>query len=359
MLLDHLTRGRVIFGAGPGALPSDAYMMGIDPVDQRRMMQESLEAILALFRAAPDEPISGRPTGSRCATRSCRSGPTPSRTPRSPSPQWCRRRGPAWPGARRVAAVAVDVGARGLRRHRRPGTWSRSRPQKSGRDEPDRADWRVLASCTWPRPGSRRSRTAPTGCGTSPTTSARRASCRCPTPSKATQSPREFVEEYAGPGNCCIGTPDDAIAYIEDLLEQSGGFGTFLLLGHDWAVAEATYHSYGLFAREVIPHFKGQLAAPRASHDWAKGKRDQLFGRAGEAIVKAINEHTDELKLREGAVMRAAVLRGGRMVLRDDVAEPVPGSGQVLVGVKACGICGSDLHFAKHGDQMLEADGAR
>ena len=57
VLLDHLTRGRVMFGAGPGALPSDAYMMGIDPIEQRRMMQESLEAILALFRAAPSERI--------------------------------------------------------------------------------------------------------------------------------------------------------------------------------------------------------------------------------------------------------------------------------------------------------------
>ena len=35
VLLDHLTRGRVMFGAGPGALPSDAYMMGIDPIEQR------------------------------------------------------------------------------------------------------------------------------------------------------------------------------------------------------------------------------------------------------------------------------------------------------------------------------------
>lgn len=51
--------------------------------------------------------------------------------------------------------------------------------------------------------------------------------------------------------------------------------------------------------------------------------------------------------------MRASVLRGGRMVMRDDVPEPVPGPGQVLVAVKACGICGSDLHFAKHGDEML------
>ncbi len=51
--------------------------------------------------------------------------------------------------------------------------------------------------------------------------------------------------------------------------------------------------------------------------------------------------------------MRAAVLRDGRMVYRDDVAEPVPGPGQVLVGVRACGICGSDLHFAAHGAEML------
>jgi 2-desacetyl-2-hydroxyethyl bacteriochlorophyllide A dehydrogenase len=51
--------------------------------------------------------------------------------------------------------------------------------------------------------------------------------------------------------------------------------------------------------------------------------------------------------------MRAAVLRGGRMVHRDDVPEPVPGSGQVLAAVRACGICGSDLHFAAHGEQVL------
>jgi 2-desacetyl-2-hydroxyethyl bacteriochlorophyllide A dehydrogenase len=52
--------------------------------------------------------------------------------------------------------------------------------------------------------------------------------------------------------------------------------------------------------------------------------------------------------------MRASVLRNGRMVLRDDVPEPVPGPGQVLAEVKACGICGSDLHFAKHGANVLK-----
>ena len=66
------------------------------------------------------------------------------------------------------------------------------------------------------------------------------------------------------------------------------------MLGHDWAPPQATFHSYELFAREVMPYFRHQLTAPRASHDWARGIRDQLFGRAGQAIVNAITEHTAE-----------------------------------------------------------------
>jgi succinate dehydrogenase / fumarate reductase iron-sulfur subunit len=111
---------------------------------------------------------------------------------------------------------------------------------------------------------------------------------------QGTQSPREFVAEYAAKGNCCIGTPGDAVTYIQDLLEQSGGFGTLLLLGHDWASPERTINSYRLFAREVMPHFQAQLAAPEESHQWATAKRGELFGRAGQAMMNAINTHVEE-----------------------------------------------------------------
>jgi limonene 1,2-monooxygenase len=108
------------------------------------------------------------------------------------------------------------------------------------------------------------------------------------------RTPRDYVEAYAESGNVVIGTPDDAIAYIEGLIEQSGGFGTFLLLGHDWADRDATLDSYRLFSREVIPHFQGHLGAPRASHEWATAKRGELFGAAGQAILNAITSHVDE-----------------------------------------------------------------
>jgi threonine dehydrogenase-like Zn-dependent dehydrogenase len=51
--------------------------------------------------------------------------------------------------------------------------------------------------------------------------------------------------------------------------------------------------------------------------------------------------------------MRAAVLRQGAMVV-DQVPDPTPGMGQVLVRTLACGVCGSDLHFVKHGRRMIE-----
>ena len=51
--------------------------------------------------------------------------------------------------------------------------------------------------------------------------------------------------------------------------------------------------------------------------------------------------------------MKAAVMRGGELVV-DEVAEPRPGDGQLLVRTLACGICGSDLHALAHGDQLVE-----
>ena len=53
--LDHMTRGRAMLGCGPGALVSDAYMMGIEAEKQRTMMDESLGAIMRLLEGK--EPV--------------------------------------------------------------------------------------------------------------------------------------------------------------------------------------------------------------------------------------------------------------------------------------------------------------
>src|SRR5437762_12853916 len=48
--LDHMTGGRAMFGSGPGALPSDAHTLGIEPMVQRDRHGEALGVIIRLLR---------------------------------------------------------------------------------------------------------------------------------------------------------------------------------------------------------------------------------------------------------------------------------------------------------------------
>ena len=294
VLLDHLTRGRVMFGAGPGALPSDAYMMGIDPVEQRRMMHESLEAILALFRAAPDERIDRHSDWFRLREAQLHIRPFSQPYPEISTAAMISPSGPRLAGALGTSLLSLSMSVPGgYAAVENAWTLVSDQAAKAGRPEPDRRNWRVLGIMHLAETRDEAIEDCTYGLADFADYFGAAGFVPLANTVGRTQSRREFVEEYAAKGNCCIGTPDDAIAYISRLLDASGGFGGFLLLGHDWARPAATYRCYELFASRVIPHFKGQLEAPRASHEWAKRKRGQLLGRAGEAIAKAINEHVD------------------------------------------------------------------
>ena len=82
--LDHQTRGRAMFGAGPGLLASDAMMLGIDPNTQRDRMAEALDVILRLFRG---EVVTEKTDWYTCARRALHLLPVhATRIPRSRSP---------------------------------------------------------------------------------------------------------------------------------------------------------------------------------------------------------------------------------------------------------------------------------
>jgi threonine dehydrogenase-like Zn-dependent dehydrogenase len=53
-----------------------------------------------------------------------------------------------------------------------------------------------------------------------------------------------------------------------------------------------------------------------------------------------------------GLIMRAMVFRNNDIAV-EEIERPAPGPGQVLARVRACGICGSDLHFARYAEEML------
>ncbi|SFS74753.1 LLM class flavin-dependent oxidoreductase [Saccharopolyspora flava] len=294
--LDHLTRGRLIFGAGPGALPTDAYVLGIDPVEQRRMMEESLETILALFRG--EEPVTRKTDWFQLNEARLQVRPYQWPHPEVAVAAMVSPSGPRLAGKYGTSLLSLSMSAASEGFAAIGKAWGVVQEQaaKAGNPEPDRSTWRVLGTmhlaetreqavddCTY----GLQEFAGYFGGGAGFVPLAENTDGK-------PKGRREFVEEYAQSDSVVIGTPDDAIEHIEDLLDQAGGFGTFLLLGHDWASPERTLNSYRLFARHVIPHFKGRLAAPRASHEWAVGQRDEIFGRAGKAVVKAHEQHVAE-----------------------------------------------------------------
>ena len=99
-----------------------------------------------------------------------------------------------------------------------------------------------------------------------------------------------FIES----GFAVIGTPDDAIEQMQRLEKQSGGFGCYLFMAHDWADRERTMKSYELFAKYVMPAVNEESKATRRSLEWARDNRSTFMPKVGEAIMNSIQSHAQE-----------------------------------------------------------------
>jgi limonene 1,2-monooxygenase len=107
-------------------------------------------------------------------------------------------------------------------------------------------------------------------------------------------TPDECLDAMLDAGFITVGTPDDLVAQIERLEEQSGGFGTFLVTAHEWANREATQRSYELIARYVMPRFQDSNAYTRRSMAWVAENRTQFMGAAAQGIMDAVQKDAAE-----------------------------------------------------------------
>ena len=102
------------------------------------------------------------------------------------------------------------------------------------------------------------------------------------------------VDQLIASGMAVIGTPEDAIAQIERLQVQSGGFGAFLQLAHNWADFEQTKRSYELMARYVFPKFQGLNENRAESLTWCATNRPRFIGEAQAAVGARVVQHIQE-----------------------------------------------------------------
>lgn len=289
VLLDHLTRGRVMFGVGPGALPSDAFMMGIDPARQREMMEESLEAILALLDG--QAPVSRQTDW--FTLRDARLQLRPYTHPRF-DVAVAAQVSPAGPrAAGRFGLSLLSLGATTTGGFDVLGShWKvmEERAVDFGQAV-DRRQWRLVGPMHLAPTEEQAREEVAYGLADWVYYFVKVAALPI---APDTDDPDKLVDAINGSGLAVIGTPEMAAAQIERLIDQSGGFGTYLFMAHEWADRQATLRSYELFAREVMPRFQGSAGAAVESRDWATANRPEFIGAAVNAIGKAIQDHQAE-----------------------------------------------------------------
>jgi limonene 1,2-monooxygenase len=286
--LDHMTRGRVMFGVGPGLLPSDAFMLGIDPSVQRDRMLEALDAILRLMRG---ETVTEKTDWYELRNARCQLLPYTHPMPEvavasSVTPSGGRAAGKYGLGMLCVAAT-VAGGYDALDANWRIACET---AKKHGKEMDPRA-LRLVGPMHLSLTREKAKEDVRYGLGKF----AEYFSKVNPlSRDEFTGTESELIDRLIDSGRAVIGTPDDAIAQLERLEAKQGHFGAFLQLAHNWAPFEATKESYSLFARHVLPHFNAASAARQASLEWVDRNGSELIGAATKAAMETIQKHAME-----------------------------------------------------------------
>jgi limonene 1,2-monooxygenase len=284
--LDYMTGGRAIFGSGPGALPSDAHSLGIDPMLQRDRQDEAIGVIRRLFRG---ERITMKTDWFELNDAALQLLPFQEEMPCAVASQ-ISPSGMTLAGKHGIGIISIgSLSEEGL--NSLPTQWgfAEAAAAKHGQTV-DRKDWRVLLS--WHIADTREKARAEAKDGLFRHHNEYITATLQRPGAVAFKSPDEAVDRTAFvPGAVStIGTPDDLVARIKSVLEMSGGFGTVVGFVHDWANPENTMRSWDMVARYVVPEINGYLAKLRESREFLATNRE-YFNRAREAVMAKITEN--------------------------------------------------------------------
>ena len=291
MQLDHMTMGRIMFGVGPGLLPSDATMMAVEAKVQRDMMRASLEAIIKLFRG---EEVTMETPWWKLDKAKVHLLPFSHPHPEISVASAVTPSGGMLAGALGLGMLCVSsTGIDGFDVLGSNWEIANMIAAKDGRTmDPNKLRLVGPMHIAETREKARQDvrfglqkfvnyfdRASPLGLENKP------------------ESGRDIVDTMIESGRAVIGTPDDALAQIERLKSKQGTFGAFLHQGHDWADWEQTKRSYELYARFVIPKLSGVNAHRESSYNFVVEESAALKQRRQPGIEVAFANW--EVKKRE------------------------------------------------------------
>ena len=292
--LDYQSRGRVIFGSGPGALPSDAHTIGIDPMVLRSRQDEAIGVIKRLFSGErfsyesewftlKDAKLQLRPLQEQMefvvASTFTPSGMTLS-------------------GKYNTGVISIGgMASQGLKSLARQWEFAEESALKHN-NQISRNNWRVLMS--WHIAETRDQARAEAKDGLFRHNNEYSTAALNPIDGKIFKTPDEAIDStaFSEDSTAVIGTPDDLIHKIQEMIEITGGFGAVIGFAHDWANRENTKKSWDLVARYVIPAINSMLDDYQDSYNFVINNRDTWL-RAQDARFKNVEQHESAANVME------------------------------------------------------------
>src|SRR5579871_4375886 len=278
--LDHMTRGRAMFGAGPGALPSDSQMFGLRPAALRPRMEQALDAIMPLLRG---ETVSMKTDwfelnearlGVGCYTKpTIETAVTSVRSPAG-----------VVAAGRYGAGVLVLGGLDDASLAHHVENWRIYEETAAAHGHvANRASWRITMHMHLAETREQ----ARKDCEYGLEAYVGYANDVVPAPNpipRGLPDPVAYINETQ---RGVVGTPEDAIREISRVYDALGGFGVVLVFQHDWANWPASLRSMELIAEEVRPHFTRANQLRTASYQRIAPHQEQNRALARAAVVEA------------------------------------------------------------------------
>ncbi len=291
--LDHLTRGRVMMGVGPGSLPTDAAMIGLSQKDTRGLLDDGLDVMMKLIKGT--EPVNFKNdrwelTDARLHLRPYSNFDIACAAVASPT-------GPKLAGKHGAGLISIGAttaaGFDALALH-----WDVIEAEAAHHNQVvDRAKWRLVGLCHIAETAEQARRDVEYGI--EHWFNYFQEIAAFPQMAMPGQNAKEMIDFINDSGFGAIGTPEMCRAQIERLHKQSnGGFGAYLTLAHNWANFDATKRSYELIAREVFPHFQGQHHSTMDAAVRAQKMRPELAEIHAKAVESAQERYAAEKEAR-------------------------------------------------------------
>ena len=296
ILLDHLTRGRVMMGVGPGALATDAHMLGIDPLTQRERMDESLGIIMRLLTETT--PITHKSDWFSLNAAAVHLKPYtrphfPISVAAAQSPSGMVLAGKHGAGVLSLGLKSYTVSNESYSNTLKDFWEIAENTAKQHDKEVRRENWRIVIVVHLASSREKAMEQARMG---------------------AAYYQRDYFENtmgfdsvYDGPpekiidamvekGTWVIGTPDDLIDAIKQLNIETGGFGGLLVQATEFATRDEILNSYELISRYVAPEFQDSLPSLTRSQKWSADLRHELMEKRRQSVKKAGDKYDQSKK---------------------------------------------------------------